>query len=106
MRGSIIMRLVLSILKLILPKANPDFDDRINSVAYWLLEFEDEHSTPQREIGLNCDNDAIMKMPYKENYGYWVDNSLTPDDFRKSFETVEITKEYFDDKWKIEPVKA
>src|SRR5690606_24264495 len=102
-KGNIVMRLIFSFLKLIVPKANPDFDDRISIAAYWLLEFEDEHSTPEREIGLNSNEDVIMKMPYRDNYGYWVDNNLTFDDFQKTFESVEITKEYFDEKWKIEP---
>lgn len=98
-KGNIVMRLILSFLKLIVPMANPDFDDRINLVAYWLLEFEDEHSIPDREIGIGINGDVLMKMPYKNNYGYWVDNNLTFKDFQKTFETVEITREYFEEKW-------
>lgn len=98
-KGNVIMKLILSFLKLVVPKANPDYDSKIDLVSYWLLEFEDEHSTPEREIGLNSNEDVIMKMPYKDNYGYWVDNNLTFDDFHKTFEVVDITKEFFEEKW-------
>ena len=31
-------------------------------------------------------------MPFKNNYGYWIDNNLVLDDFRKLFTTIEISK--------------
>lgn len=90
--------------ELLVPKANPDFEGKIDSVAYWLLEFESSHSTPEREIGLNSNEEVILKMPYKDNFGYWVDNNLTLEGFQRTFENVEITKEYFEEKWKNEPI--
>lgn len=93
------------LLETIIPKANPDYDDKINFVSYWLLEFEDKETIPIREIGLGVNEVVVVKMPYKNNYGYWVDNSLTFNDFKYSFEAVEITEEYFEEKWKIEPAK-
>jgi hypothetical protein len=102
---NIVIRCILFILKLIIPKANPDYDDKIDLVANWLLEFEDEHSIPEREIGLDANENVIMKMPYKKNYGYWADNNLRLEDFKKTFEVVEITKEYSEEKWKAEPDK-
>lgn len=92
-------------LGIIIPKANPDYDDKINLVNYWLLEFEDKETIPNREIGLGVNDVVVVKMPYKNNYGYWVDNSLTFNDFKNSFEAVEITGEYFEEKWKVEPAK-
>lgn len=100
-----IQRGIRFFLELIVSKANPDYENKIDLVVYWLLEFEDDHSTPEREIGLNSDGDVMMKMPYKKNCGYWVDSSLTVEDFKKSFETVEITKDYFDNKWGVESNK-
>lgn len=94
-----IQAVVRFVLELIIAKGNPDYESKIDLVVYWLLEFKDELSTPEREIGLTSDSDVIVKMPYNKNQGYWVDNNLTIDDFRKSFEVVETTKEYFDDKW-------
>jgi hypothetical protein len=42
-----------------------------------------------------------MKMPYKKNYGYWTDNNMLLDDFRKHFEVSEITKEEFERQWAL-----
>ena len=94
--------MILFFLKLIIPKANPDYENRIALVVYWLLEFKDDQSTPEREIGLDSNENMIMKMPYNNNYGYWVDNNLTIEDFKKSFAVEEITKEYFEEKWRRE----
>lgn len=65
----------------------------------WLLEFEDDHSPPLREIGLDKGAKVIMKMPFGENYGYWTDNDLTAGGFERLFEVTYITKELFDEKW-------
>lgn len=98
-------RIIQFLLELIIPKANPDFDDKIQLIAFWLLEFTSADSIPQREIGLRNDGEVVVKMPYKENYGYWSDNNLTYHDFQKLFEVEYITKEYFEEMWIIEPSK-
>lgn len=104
-KETFLRRSIRCFLGIIIPKANPDYDDRIGLVNYWLLEFENKDSVPNREIGLGVNEDVILKMPYKKNYGYWVDNSLTFSDFKNTFEAVEITNEYFEEKWKVEPAK-
>jgi hypothetical protein len=86
-------------LGLILPKANPDFEAKIDKVWVWLLEFEDEQAVPEREIGLDADSVVILQMPYGDNYGYWTDNQLTFRDFQSTFKTDLITREYFEEKW-------
>lgn len=91
---------LVRILSMFIPIANPDYEDKIDLVSDWLLEFETESSTPNREIGLSSQNKVLMKMPYKNNYGYWCDNNLIYKDFKKSFTTVVINKSLFDDKWK------
>jgi hypothetical protein len=40
-------------------------------------------------------------MPFKKNYGYWIDNNLVLDDFRKQFAAVAISKENLEEKWKL-----
>ncbi len=104
-KEGLIKKSIRFLLGIIIPKANPDYDNKINIVNYWLLEFEDKETIPNREIGLGVNEVVVVKMPYKNNYGYWVDNSLTFNDFKNSFEAVEITGEYFEEKWKVEPVK-
>lgn len=85
---------------LIFPKANPDYDKSIKIVQFWLLEFNDKKSIPNREIGLDNNDNVIMKMPYRKNYGYWLDNTLKFSDFVSSFNAEEIDERVFEEKWK------
>lgn len=98
-RDNIFKKGIRFIFEMIFPKANPDFESKINLVAYWLLEFKDTQSSPQREIGLDPTGKMILKMPYRKNLGYWVDNSLKIEDFQRLFEIEEITKEEFEKCW-------
>ncbi len=79
--------------------ANPDFEDLLYSVPYWMVEFEKETGIPIREVGLDGSEKAILKMPYKGNYGYWIDNNLLLNDFKQHFDCFEIDKEKFEEKW-------
>lgn len=81
-----------------IPVANPDYENKIDDVVYWLVEF-DQKGIPEREIGLNAQSKAIMKMPFKRNYGYWTDNNLLLKDFKEHFNTSEISKEEFEKRW-------
>ena len=82
-----------------LPVANPDYGNAIDDVRYWLVECDYVSGIPQREIGLDSKGEAIMKMPYNSNYGYWIDNNLLLDDFKRHFEVSEITREFFEQHW-------
>lgn len=90
---------LVGILTAIIPKANPDFDDRIDDVQYWLVECETESGIPEREIGIGKGGHVIMKMPFKDNYGYWTDNNMLLDDFKEQFIISEISKERFEQSW-------
>ena len=87
------------ILTKILPSANPDFEDKIFEVQYWLLELDSETGIPKREIGLNKKGQAILKMPFKRNYGFWTDNNISLKDFEKSSDVSEISKDSFEEVW-------
>jgi hypothetical protein len=91
----------IRILTKIIPKANPEFDDKINNVQYWLVECEDETGIPQREIGLDKEGRVIVKMPFGANYGYWTDNNLLLDNFKEHFAGSEISKESFERNWQL-----
>ena len=97
----IMHRAFINLLGLVIPKANPDFENKISSVNYWLLEFPDKASVPDREVGLDKDGNVIMATPDARNFGFWTDNDLTFEDFKDSFETEEILKEYFEEKWNL-----
>ena len=40
-------------------------------------------------------------MPYNDNYGYWTDNNLLLNDFKKHFVVTEISKEIFEKSWEL-----
>jgi hypothetical protein len=98
---SVLKKTLISVLTTIIPKANPDFEEKIENVKYWLVELESETGIPQREIGIDAGNKVIMIMPYKNNYGYWTDNNLLLDDFKEHFNVSEISKENFEQLWEI-----
>lgn len=79
--------------------ANPDYDEKINEVEYWVLEFENKNEFPIREIGLDKNKNIILKMPYKNNYGYWTDNNMRYEDFLSSFKCKIVSEDYFNKKW-------
>lgn len=72
------------ILTTIIPKANPDFDDKIQNVRQWILEVDEDEGTPEREIGLDDKGNVMMIMPWKDNYGFWTDSSVQVDELAKS----------------------
>ena len=92
-------RNIISLLSKAIPIANPDFDEKIDKVKYWLIECDQTSGIPEREIGLNSNRVVILKMPYEENYGYWTDNNLFLDHFKKHFPVTPITKESFEENW-------
>lgn len=97
----ILTKLSMSVLTRIIPKANPDFENKIAEVKTWLLECDDKDGIPEREIGLNAKEQVIVKMPFNENYGYWTDNNLTLKEFRQHFQVLEISEGFFEQKWAV-----
>ena len=87
------------VLTKIFPKANPDFDEEIDAVETWFVECDTETGIVEREVGLDKESRVIVKMPFKENYGYWIDNNLLLNDFNKHFVVSEISKETFEQNW-------
>ena len=97
--GNIGKRLAKVVLESIVPIANPDFENKIDEVVFWLIEFENDSYYPNREIGLDSSGKTIMIMPWEKNYGYWTDNNLVIENFRTNFETVNINKDEFEKYW-------
>ena len=83
-RSSFFKTLLWKFLSTIIPKANPDFENQIQNINIWLIEF-DENGITEREIGLDKDEKTVMIMPWKDNYGYWTDNNFKLQDFKKWF---------------------
>ncbi len=98
-RRNLFKRLLKIAIPYFIPVGNPIFDDKINEVKEWLIEFENGKNYPNREIGINILHDPIMIMPWRKNYGYWIDNNLLLEDFKSAFKAVEISEEEFEENW-------
>ena len=94
-------KFVKAIFTTIIPIANPDFENKIEEVSTWLIEFEADSYYPSREVGLGISNLPIVIMPWQNNYGYWTDNDLTIEDFRSHFNCIDISNEEFQRYWKL-----
>ena len=98
-KESLWKRITLKLLVSFIPSGNPNFEDEMDNVKEWLIEFKDGNQFPNREIGLDILQQPIMIMPWRRNYGYWLDNNLLLQDFKSNFNAVEITKEEFEKHW-------
>ena len=94
-------KVLVGILTEVIPKANPDFDDKIDEVQYWLVAYDNETGIPEREIGLDKEGRVIIRIPYKNNYGYWTDNNLLINNFKEQFVVSEISKDSFEQNWEL-----
>lgn len=100
-RKSLLVKLGESVSKLFgsILKANPDFDSKIDEVKQWLIEYDDvEFHQAIREIGIDSQDNIIIKMPDNRNYGFWSDAGLTLNDFMK-FGISYITEDEFNNLW-------
>lgn len=98
---SSLKKALVGVLTTIIPKATPDFDDKIDKVRCWLVECDNQTGIPEREIGLDKEGRVILKMPFKDNYGYWIDNNLLLNDFKEHFVVSEISKDSFEQSWEL-----
>ena len=87
------------LLEKIIPISKPIQSKLIDKVEYWMIEFEILSGNPIREIGLDINKNVIVKFPFKNDYGYWLDNNLTLNDFIAKFETKEIKQTDFEENW-------
>ncbi|WP_460219307.1 hypothetical protein [Psychroserpens sp. MEBiC05023] len=96
-----IKKAIIGILGSIIPKANPDFENKIDLVETWIVELDSETGIPEREIGMDKDGRIIVIMPFKNNYGYWTDNNLLLTDFKDHFDITELNQDSFENYWSL-----
>jgi hypothetical protein len=99
---NVIQKIILRLVALIIPKANPDFEDTIDKVKFWLVECNATTGVPEREIGLDDHGKVIMKTPDDDNFGYWTDSNMVLETFKEHFSVTEINKSIFEAQWQIE----
>lgn len=92
-------KIIEYVLRIIIPESNPTYGKFIDEVEYWLIECEIESGIPVREIGIDKNENVILKMPYKNDYGYWTDEDLLLKDFVEKFYAIEIQKNDFEESW-------
>lgn len=90
---------LINVLASIIPKANPDFEGKIQDVQQWIIEVDDEEGTPQREIGLDSQGNVMMIMPWKDNHGFFTDSNVRVEELAKSYEIDFVDKDYFEHLW-------
>lgn len=61
---------------MIIPAANPDFEDSFESVRKWWIEINAE-GEPQRELGFNERGEVIAAAPIGKNFGFFTDSHAT-----------------------------
>ncbi|WP_309609117.1 hypothetical protein [Flavobacterium sp.] len=98
-RKSIFSKFAEKILTSFIPISNPDFSDKIDDVLEWNIEYNMEENCIEREIGLDNKNIVIVKMPFNNNYGFWLDTNAKIDDFKEKFNVEIITEFEFIKKW-------
>ena len=101
-KSRFIDKVVVFVLSLFIPKANPDFDEKIRHVVLWYIEYDTNINCAIREIGVDSDNRIITKAPYHNNLGYWTDSDMTIGDYDSQFSLIKIKKSDFESVWNCE----
>ena len=78
-----------------IPKANPDYENKLHLVKEWVIEF-DESGLPDREIGLDLNGNLVLSGPNSNNYGFWLDSNM----LFKDFQGTNCSAEFFDQTWR------
>lgn len=90
-----------NLLEWLIPKGNPIFEDSINNVIIWLIEYENDSKCVIREIGLNNDLEIISLGPFKNDVGYWTDSDIDIDYIMNNFKYINISRNEFNKTWDI-----
>jgi hypothetical protein len=85
---------VIKLFLFFIPQANPDHEKLYPDVKRWLLE-TDGDGIPQREIGIDKNNEPLFGAPDDRNFGFWTDSNCT---FCES-ELECVSEEYFESVW-------
>lgn len=91
-------RICVFILKLLIPQSNPSYGKNIDCVKEWCIEYDDVGEYTNREIGIDNHGCLVFKAPCLNDLGYWCDNDLTMDDYKK-FNIQQMKKEEFEKLW-------
>ena len=79
------VRLLHALVKVLIswvPKASPDYDRYPGTIAYWLVEANDDGQA-EREIGFTAEHQPVLFAPTDRNMGTWTDSDrvFSPEEF-------------------------
>ena len=88
-------RILIGVLRRIVPAANPDFDHLYGKVSVWHVEVDAATGQPQREVGLDSAGRVVAIGPWGDNCGVVVDSAsaLSPADYEQ------LPPEQFEREW-------
>ena len=89
---------IIKVLEALVPVGNPDFEDQLNKVVSWVVEYDKENADTLREIGYDKNNNVLLILPLNDNLGYWANNDLSLEEYN-ALDTTEITAEQFENDW-------
>lgn len=89
---------IVKVLEALIPVGNPDFEEQLNKVERWVVEFDKEEEDTLREIGYDSKGNVSVVLPYKDNLGYWSNNNLTLEEYYK-IDAKEVSAEEFQKDW-------
>jgi hypothetical protein len=64
-----------TLLRRLLPQANPDFEKLYPQVRLWWVEI-DQAGVPRRELGFDAEGSVIVGGPMQGNTGFWTDSAM------------------------------
>jgi len=82
-KDTILEKIIVWVLRHFVPMANPTLENNLDSVKEWYIEYDDIEKFTNREIGVAENGLVVFKAPFEENWGYWCDNDMTMDDYKK-----------------------
>jgi hypothetical protein len=98
-RYSLVSKILGCALQKVIPRANPEFDPKLGEVQTWFIEYDSNADYVNREVGVDRNSKVIVKLPLRNNYGYWLDTDLKLDDYKKNFTVEDITPSLFQNLW-------
>ena len=105
---SFFVKLLIKLIRIIIPEENPDFRQSYHLVETWYIEYDEtcENDGVCREVGRDTYGRVIVKDPDDRNYGYWTDVYGGINDYIEHMHAEYISKEEFEAVWNEELVRV
>ena len=101
-------KILIKLMEIVIPKANPDFEESYHYVETWYIEYDEtcENDGVCREIGRDVLGRIIFKTPDDRNYGFWADYNGGLNDYIEEMHAEFISQEEFESTWNEKLVRV